>query len=414
MRTEPSWRSCQLSVSTVVPYGTSSCVCRKICSRTISAASSRSGRSVRSSSGYRCGPSGIAAASASSSAVQPVAGRGTDHEGLPRTAPARSASRSAAAARRPVTRSTLFSTSQCPPRLARQPLGDRAHVLGQRRPSHRPAAAPGRRPARRSRRRRPSRGPACGAARKMPGVSTSRIWPAPRIRMPSTRNRVVCAFGVTIDSFAPVSRFSSVDLPAFGAPTMAAKPQREVTPSCLAAGAAGRPPPAARPRACCRPCRAAAWPAAPRPPTRTPARAAARRAPTSVVDRQLPARAPAAHSCSAVLASFGGSACARHRAVPGAADEARAPAPARRRDTARRAPPPARRPARSRAAARRPAPRRARPTSTSPSPISLGDLGQHRLRHQMRQPRAELAFLLVRETARPATRPSAGPAPGRR
>ena len=57
---------------------------------------------------------------------------------------------------------------------------------------------------------------------KMPGVSTSRIWAVPRIRMPSTRNRVVCALGLTMDSLAPVSRFSSVDLPAFGAPTMAA------------------------------------------------------------------------------------------------------------------------------------------------------------------------------------------------
>ena len=62
--------------------------------------------------------------------------------------------------------------------------------------------------------------------RKMPGVSTSRIWLAPRIRMPSTRKRVVCALGETIDSLAPVSRLSSVDLPAFGAPTMATKPQR--------------------------------------------------------------------------------------------------------------------------------------------------------------------------------------------
>ena len=45
--------------------------------------------------------------------------------------------------------------------------------------------------------------------------------------MPSTRNRVVCAFGLTIDSFTPVSRFSSVDLPAFGDPTIATNPQRE-------------------------------------------------------------------------------------------------------------------------------------------------------------------------------------------
>ena len=91
---------------------------------------------------------------------------------------------------------------------------------------------------------------------KMPGVSTSRIWLAPRMRMPRTRNRVVCAFGLTMDSFAPVSRFSSVDLPAFGAPTMAANPQREVgtvslMPSIFQAGQRRHP---ARPSACCRRC----------------------------------------------------------------------------------------------------------------------------------------------------------------
>src|ERR1700722_19168574 len=48
------------------------------------------------------------------------------------------------------------------------------------------------------------------------------------MKIPRTRNRVVCALGVTIDSLAPHSRFSSVDFPAFGAPTIATKPQREV------------------------------------------------------------------------------------------------------------------------------------------------------------------------------------------
>ena len=62
---------------------------------------------------------------------------------------------------------------------------------------------------------------------KMPGVSTSRTCVAPRMTMPSTRKRVVCAFGLTIESLAPVMRLSSVDFPAFAAPTMAAKPHRE-------------------------------------------------------------------------------------------------------------------------------------------------------------------------------------------
>jgi hypothetical protein len=46
--------------------------------------------------------------------------------------------------------------------------------------------------------------------------------------MPSTRNLVVCAFGLTIESFAPAMRLSKVDLPAFGAPTRATKPHFEV------------------------------------------------------------------------------------------------------------------------------------------------------------------------------------------
>ena len=65
---------------------------------------------------------------------------------------------------------------------------------------------------------------------KMPGVSTSSTWLAPRIMIPRTRNRVVCAFGVTIDSFAPASRLTSVDLPAFGAPTTATKPHASLPP----------------------------------------------------------------------------------------------------------------------------------------------------------------------------------------
>ena len=38
--------------------------------------------------------------------------------------------------------------------------------------------------------------------------------------------RVVCTFGVTIEILAPTSALSSVDLPAFGAPISATKPQR--------------------------------------------------------------------------------------------------------------------------------------------------------------------------------------------
>ena len=43
--------------------------------------------------------------------------------------------------------------------------------------------------------------------------------------MPRTSVRVVCTFGVTIETLVPTSALSSVDLPAFGAPISATKPQ---------------------------------------------------------------------------------------------------------------------------------------------------------------------------------------------
>ena len=48
------------------------------------------------------------------------------------------------------------------------------------------------------------------------------------------RVRVVCGFGLTMLTFWPSSAFSSVDLPTFGRPTSAAKPQR--TPARRPAG----------------------------------------------------------------------------------------------------------------------------------------------------------------------------------
>ena len=60
----------------------------------------------------------------------------------------------------------------------------------------------------------------------MPGVSTKTICVAPSIAMPRMRARVVCTLWVTIATFDPTSRLTSVDLPAFGAPIMATNPQR--------------------------------------------------------------------------------------------------------------------------------------------------------------------------------------------
>src|SRR5271170_6998057 len=64
---------------------------------------------------------------------------------------------------------------------------------------------------------------------KMPGVSTNTICAAPSIAIASTRVRVVCTLGVTIEILEPTRLFSRVDLPALGAPTIAAKPQRVST-----------------------------------------------------------------------------------------------------------------------------------------------------------------------------------------
>src|ERR1700720_1361366 len=70
---------------------------------------------------------------------------------------------------------------------------------------------------------------------KIPGVSTKISCAWPSIAIPSNRVRVVCTFGVTIASLCPTSWFIRVDLPAFGAPISATKPQR-VTASSLSRG----------------------------------------------------------------------------------------------------------------------------------------------------------------------------------
>ena len=61
---------------------------------------------------------------------------------------------------------------------------------------------------------------------KMPGVSTKTICAAPSMAMPRISVRVVCTLGVTMETLVPTSALTSVDLPAFGAPMSATKPQR--------------------------------------------------------------------------------------------------------------------------------------------------------------------------------------------
>src|SRR4029079_11915586 len=60
----------------------------------------------------------------------------------------------------------------------------------------------------------------------MPGVSTRITCDEPIKAMPRTGPRVVCALWVTIETLAPTSALVSVDLPLFGAPISATKPQR--------------------------------------------------------------------------------------------------------------------------------------------------------------------------------------------
>ena len=91
---------------------------------------------------------------------------------------------------------------------------------------HRRSERPHRRPRPVPMPRRPWRGRACGWGAKMPGVSMKMSWLAPSMAMPRTGTRVVCALRDTIVTLAPTSALTSVDLPAFGAPTMAMKPQR--------------------------------------------------------------------------------------------------------------------------------------------------------------------------------------------
>src|SRR6185437_15505076 len=60
-----------------------------------------------------------------------------------------------------------------------------------------------------------------------PGVSTKAICAFGSCASPIIRCRVVCGRGVTMLTFCPTSALSSVDLPTFGRPTSAAKPQRK-------------------------------------------------------------------------------------------------------------------------------------------------------------------------------------------
>src|SRR6202043_4036092 len=60
----------------------------------------------------------------------------------------------------------------------------------------------------------------------IPGVSTKISCAGPAMAIPRTSARVVCTLGVTMEILDPTNAFASVDLPTFGAPISATKPQR--------------------------------------------------------------------------------------------------------------------------------------------------------------------------------------------
>src|SRR6516164_1581817 len=62
--------------------------------------------------------------------------------------------------------------------------------------------------------------------KKMPGVSTRTTCEWSSIAMPRIRARVVCTLRETMVTLEPTSALTRVDLPTFGAPIRATKPQR--------------------------------------------------------------------------------------------------------------------------------------------------------------------------------------------
>ena len=62
-----------------------------------------------------------------------------------------------------------------------------------------------------------------------PGRSTSTSCQSSPVAMPRISRRVVCGLSDTIATLSPTIAFTSVDLPAFGRPASATKPERVLT-----------------------------------------------------------------------------------------------------------------------------------------------------------------------------------------
>src|SRR5450631_831773 len=183
----------------------------KNCSRMRSAARNRSVRSVRCSASKSGGPSGKSAQSSATSRSTLV----------PRLAEIGTSARSPGCwfqrSSRGRSASLFFTVSTL---LMPRMTGRRASARARRIFS---SASPGRSvPASTIRSASPSMNRfSCLVAPWTPGVSTKTICPRSLLKTPVIRFRVVCGLGVTMASFSPTIRLSSVDLPTFGRPRIA-------------------------------------------------------------------------------------------------------------------------------------------------------------------------------------------------
>ena len=254
--TIPFWLSRSTRISTVtwghsnsvtrqwIACGSSSRILRASCSRTSSAIHIASGTSETSSSGKRNGDSGIASATNATSASTPSPVLAETAKYSTRAATSARPCSAAISSTRPETlsswaatlgrdvRSTLLTTTTgrvAPDRAFSStvamvvaspgPIGDAASTTAIT-TSTSPAAP---------RAVSLSRPPIVVRGRCSPGVSTKITWTSPSVRTPRTAWRVVFGLGAVIVTLAPTIWLTRVDLPTFGRPSTAAKPQRVTT-----------------------------------------------------------------------------------------------------------------------------------------------------------------------------------------
>src|SRR5215211_1847449 len=220
----PSSRRSSSSISTSTACGSSSRVRSRTCSRISSASRTASGRSLVASDGYRNGPSGSSWTRCWTSSATPAPERALTGNTSPST-PSSAAASSARAVRGRSKRSTLFTavTAGSPTfRSARAMKRSPAPTCCS--PFTRNSAASA----------SPSARSTCCCIRSVstsrgrctPGRSTRTSCQSSPDATPRISRRVVWGLSDTIATLPPTIRFTSVDLPTFGRPAMATKPER--------------------------------------------------------------------------------------------------------------------------------------------------------------------------------------------